>query len=111
MGRGWFDFRSGAQRERDYRDFNERVFSGGLPHKRRVKERLKEALNKKDATYEFVYYVALKDLLVRRPQTTFEEGMSQVCSEIRVMKLDAATKEAIRTVLEDDMAGKFLQTE
>ena len=111
MGRGWFDFRSGAQRERDYRDFNERVFSGGLPHKRRVKERLKEALNKKDATYELVYYVALKDLLVRRPQTTFEEGMSQVCSEIRVMKLDAAAKEAIRTVLEEDMAGKFLQTD
>ena len=37
--------------------------------------------------------------------------MSQVCSEIRVMKLDAAAKEAIRTVLEEDMAGKFLQTE
>ena len=33
MGRGWFDFRSGAQRERDYRDFNERVFSGAFPIK------------------------------------------------------------------------------
>lgn len=107
MGRGWFDFRSSAQRERDYRDFNERVFSGGLPHKRKVKARLQEALQKKDVTYELVYYTALKDLLVRRPQTSFEEGLRQVCGEIRVMKLDGAARDALRRVLEEDMAGKL----
>ncbi len=103
--KGFFDFRSGPERERDYQDFTERVFSGGLPHKRKVRARLSEVLGKKDVTYIFLYYVALKDLLLRRPKLTFEEGMKQVCSEIRVMKLGKAETEAIRQVLGEDQAG------
>ena len=97
MGRGWFDFRSAPQKERDYREFAERVFEGGLPHKRK----------QKDVTYEFVYYTALKDLLIRKPKMTADEGMAQVCGEIRVLKLDAAKKEALKQVLAEDFAGKL----
>ena len=107
MGRGWFDFRSGPQKDRDYREFTERVFSGGLAHKKRVRGRLEEVLHQKDVTYEFVYYVALKDLLVRKPKMTFQEGLDQVCGEIHVMKLSDAAVEGIRSVLEEDMAGQL----
>lgn len=68
MGKGWLDFRSGAQRERDYREFYERVFPGGISHRRRVRARLLEMMQKKgDITYMLLYYTALKDLLIRRP--------------------------------------------
>ncbi len=107
MGKGWLDFRSGAERERDYHEFSERVFSGGILHRRQVRERLQEILRKKDITYELMYYVALKDLLVRRSSLSFEEGLSQVCSEIHVMRLNSTVKDAIRKVLEEDFAGKF----
>ncbi|HJB06412.1 MAG TPA: hypothetical protein H9716_00915 [Candidatus Enterocloster faecavium] len=105
MGRGWLDFRSREEKERDYREFAERVFPGGTEHKKRVRERLKELLPKEDVTYVFMYYVALKDLLVRRPSTTFEEGMRQVCGEIRVMRITPQIKEAIQKVLEEDQIG------
>lgn len=72
-----------------------------------MRERLQEILRKKDITYELMYYVALKDLLVRRPSLSFEEGLSQVCSEIHVMKLNSTVKDAIRKVLEEDFVGKF----
>lgn len=108
MERGWLDFRSGAQRERDYREFYERVFPGGIPHRRRVRARLQEMMRRNgDITYMLLYYTALKDLLVRRPGLSFDEGLKQVCSQIHVMKLDEAMKEAIRKVLEEDMAGKL----
>lgn len=107
MGRGWFDFRSGPQKARDYREFTERVFSGGPAHKKQVRERLQEVLHQKDVTYEFVYYTALKDLLVRKPKLTFEEGLDQVCGEIHVMKLGPATVDGIRSVLREDMEGKL----
>lgn len=107
MGRGWFDFRSAPQKERDYREFTERVFEGGLPHKRQVRERLEQVLKQKDVTYEFVYYTALKDLLIRKPKMTADEGIAQVCGEIRVLKLDAAKKEALKQVLAEDFAGKL----
>lgn len=107
MGRGWFDFRTGIQREQDYRDFTERVFSGGLPHKKRVRERLQQEIGKKDVTYEFVYYTALKDRMVRNPKLTFDQGLKQVCGEIHVMKLDQKTIQAIRQVLELDLEEKI----
>ena len=107
MGIGWLDFRSKEQKERDFRDFSERVFSGGLPHKRQVRERLREVSGVKDVTYLFLYYVALKDLLVRKPKLSFEEGLSQVCAEIQVMKHTPGEREAIRQVLKEDMDGKL----
>ena len=108
MGKGWLDFRSGAQRERDYRVFYERVFPGGISHRRRVRARLLEMMQKKgDITYMLLYYTALKDLLIRRPGLSFEEGLKQVCSEVRVMKLDAGAKEVLRKVLEEDLAGQL----
>ena len=107
MGRGWFDFRSAPQKERDYREFTERVFEGGLPHKRQGRERLEQGLKQKDVTYEIDYYTALKDLLIRKPKMTADEGMAQVCGEIRVLKLDAAKKEALKQVLAEDFAGKL----
>ena len=103
MGRGWLDFRSREEKERDFREFSERVFPGGLEHKKRVRARLKELLPKEDVTYILMYYTALKDLLVRRPSMTFEEGMGQVTSEIRVLRMTPAIEKAIRTVLEEDM--------
>ena len=33
--------------------------------------------------------------------------MAQVCGEIRVLKLDAAKKEALKQVLAEDFAGKL----
>ena len=54
-----------------------------------------------------LYYTALKDLLIRRPGLSFEEGLKQVCSEVRVMKLDAGAKEVLRKVLEEDLAGQL----
>ena len=107
MGIGWLDFRSKEQKERDFRDFSVRVFSGGLPHKRQVRERLREVSGAKDVTYLFLYYVALKDLLVRKPKMSFEEGLGQVCTEIQVMKLSPGEREAIRQVLKEDMDGKL----
>lgn len=103
MGRGWLDFRSREEKERDYREFTERVFPGGLDHRKRVRNRLKELLPKEDVTYIFMYYVALKDLLVRRPSMTFEEGMRQITGEIRVLRMTPPIEEAIRTVLKEDM--------
>ena len=38
---------------------------------------------------------------------TFQEGLDQVCGEIHVMKLSDAAVEGIRSVLEEDMAGKL----
>lgn len=107
MGKGWFDFRSGSQRERDLREFSQRVFPGGLEHRRQVRRRLQEVMGKTDITYEFLYYVALKDLLVRMPSVDFEEGMNQVCGEIRVMKLDDRVRQGIRKVMTEDLDGKF----
>ena len=108
MGKGWLDFRSGVRREKDYWEFNRRVFSGGLPHRGKVRARLQEILGRKeDITYVFLYYIALKDLLIREPELTFEQGPNQVCREIRVMKLDSRMREGIRQVMEEDMAGKF----
>ena len=108
MGKGWLDFRSGAQRERDYREFYERVFPGGISHRRRVRARLLEMMQKKgDITDMLLYYTALKDLLIRRPGLSFEEGLKQVCSEVRVMKLDDGAKEVLRKVLEEDLAGQL----
>ena len=103
MGRGWLDFRSREEKERDFREFSERVFPGGLEHRKRVRARLKELLPKEDVTYILMYYTALKDLLVRRTSMTFEEGMGQVTSEIRVLRMTPAIEKAIRTVLEEDM--------
>ena len=102
MGRGWLDFRSREEKERDYREFTERVFPGGVEHKKRVRDRLKELLPKEDVTYVFMYYVALKDLMVRRPAVTYEEAMRQVCSEIRVLRMKPEIEAAIRQVLEED---------
>ena len=68
-----------------------------------MRARLKELLPKEDVTYILMYYTALKDLLVRRPSMTFEEGMGQVTSEIRVLRMTPAIEKAIRTVLEEDM--------
>ena len=102
MGRGWLDFRSREEKERDYREFTERVFPGGVEHKKRVRDRLKELLPKEVVTYVFMYYVALKDLMVRRPTVTYEEAMRQVCSEIRVLRMKPEIEAAIRQVLEED---------
>ena len=74
-----------------------------MEHRKRVRARLKELLPKEDVTYILMYYTALKDLLVRRPSMTFEEGMGQVTSEIRVLRMTPAIEKAIRTVLEEDM--------
>ncbi len=104
MGRGWLDFRSKEEKERDYREFAERVFPQGPEQKKKVRARLKELLPKEDVTYIFMYYVALKDLMIRKPAMTFEAALGQVCGEIRVMKITPPVEAALRQVLEEDAA-------
>ena len=105
---GMFDFRSKAERERDYQAFYRRVFPEGERQKLQVERKLRERLPGEDLPYVMMYYVMVKNWLAQDETLDFEGAAHRASGSMSVVGITPGILEVVRQVMaEDGMASRM----
>ncbi len=105
---GMFDFRSKAERERDYQAFYRRVFPEGERQKLQVERKLRERLPGEDLPYVMMYYVTVKNWLAQDETLDFEGAAHRASGSMSVVGITPGILEVVRQVMaEDGMASRM----
>ena len=105
---GMFDFRSKAERERDYQAFYRRVFPEGERQKLQVERKLRERLPGEDLPYVMMYYVTVKNWLAQDENLDFEGAAHRASGSMSVVGITPGILEVVRQVMaEDGMASRM----
>ena len=99
---GLFDFRSGEERDRDYRAFSRRVFPGGDQQKERITGLLKEKLPGEDITCLLMFYITVKNFMLDGDGMSFEEAVKESTRKMSVIKVTPQVLNAVREVMKTD---------
>ena len=73
-----FNFKSKAEKEKEARDYMERVFPGGEKEREQVRQELTKRLPEKDEMDLLLCYVHIRD---QKSLDAIREVMEQVCAE------------------------------
>ena len=105
---GMFDFRSRAERERDYQAFFKRVFPEGEPKRQRVERTLRERLPGEDIPYVMMYYVTVKNWLAQDETLDFDGAAGKTAGSMSVVGITPGVLAVVRRVMaEDGMASRM----
>lgn len=99
---GIFDFRSGEERERDYRAFKRRVFPGGEQQKERITGLLKKKLPGEDITCLLMFYITVKNNMLDEDGMSFEEAVKESTRKMSVIRVTPQVLQAVQEVMAED---------
>ncbi|MBR4471046.1 MAG: hypothetical protein IKS54_07065 [Erysipelotrichaceae bacterium] len=70
---GWVSYKTKAEREKDRKDFNDRIFPYGEKQKEKAEEILKQLIPSFDPEISVYQYLVCKDLLIRQKEEFSDE--------------------------------------
>ena len=94
-----FNFKSKAEKEKEARDYMERVFPGGEKEREQVRQELTKRLPEKDETDLLLCYVHIRDRMTGTG-LSFEQVAGEVEKLQWIPDMDQKSLDAIREVME-----------
>lgn len=97
------DFRSKAEKAKDYEVFSNRIFPYGEAQKEKVVELLNAACPKNNIKYLLMYYIMIKDEMTGNPPLKFQDAASKIGKKRAVVRVTPKLEQILECILIIDL--------